>query len=319
MTLNFDSIQILNRSQQIYPVTNEVGQEETIGLLKTSPSTGGDTWVGVSCLFNFNGAAARKVKYIEVIDLGDQKIFWDPITSIIRETEDYKVAAGRVRDFIGEKAGVFFKDRKYFEKALVTFSDEIKNNVSWLSDRESYQWIRQIILGDRFKYTQVDLRNTDQVKAFRQSLDHAGRKIDSFYESSVLSWVDEASLLPYYVNLETLLGKDNPYLIHSEIGQPLKQHVEKCDSKTIPKRILKSIQMAMDTIESEKLRLGTVQADHQKIRFLLENQIPHDQWSTLLKKMDLCYRVGVYIDYSALQIQKGVEPTQFYNGLKALI
>jgi hypothetical protein len=164
------TIKVINNSQEIYPITNEVGGYETIDSLKTAPLNGGDTWVGVSCLFNFNGATARKVKYIEIIDLANQKDFWNPIVSIIQKTENCVEAAMRTRDFINEKRNVFFKSDKYFDNFSVNFSNEIKNNVSWLSNQDSYQWIRQIILGNRFKYTQLDLRNADQVNEFRQSL-----------------------------------------------------------------------------------------------------------------------------------------------------
>ena len=186
---------------RLYLNTNEKDQEKTLDMMQRAKIVG-NTYLGTSALFNLNVVAVREnIEYVIIYDRSYAvHLFWQLFIEILKASEDRKNALVRLEKMLKRKEVIFFSKSIRPQERLPALlrkrigletsinisklHDEIRSNISFLSDDIRYDRIRELALKGRIKCLRMDLENSTSFEKLASQLSERNLIIDILYVSN---------------------------------------------------------------------------------------------------------------------------------------
>lgn len=196
---------------RVFIVTNEQGQKETLEKLERH-KTNGNTIIGVSGFFTLNAASIRaskvedkakeQIEHIILIDCSKRvHDFWMNMRKIIEKANNHLETAEETKKLLLEKKDFYYggsprHSSETIANGFITrLEDEISSGLSWLSNKERFQKIKDIFDRGNFTCLQVNLCEQEAMDAISETMTEKGMTLDAFYTSNVRDYAEQDGLL----------------------------------------------------------------------------------------------------------------------------
>jgi len=222
-----------------YIGTNEQNLSMTEKLISEHQYTG--CHLGVSGYFNFDVAWWGKSNRIIICDINPhQVIFLKQTLKIMCESNNRTIFFDRMTKYLDLKLqehNVEIREKSYLGYELLTmrFYPNISNDNSyandmdmdnqvkyelarkgsWLSNENSYNYIRKLALGDLIAVFCEDIRCVNVFQKLRSLFIENQIRIDTIYLSNVYDFLDSEDKLRYNHNIKSIINNDT-LIIESE-------------------------------------------------------------------------------------------------------
>lgn len=180
-----------NAQFNVYPVTNELGIEEVKNKLKTKERPEQSLHIGFSGYYNFDVAHERKSDYILCLDISNgTKAFY-------KTTEKLMAISASRLEFVDKLAAKMVKKpHKYYPNPnynhRTVLADQVKEKLlstGWLSQDDSFEWIKQKYSEKKIAFIRVDMRDAETFKAIERFIGEKGLKTDTLYVANIFDWL----------------------------------------------------------------------------------------------------------------------------------